>query len=126
MVEKARPFLTVFSRQPRVNLFAAKAEVLAALPDVTREMADQFVAQREADLAAGQTPDVRALGASRRFVDIRPTASVVEIRANATLAGGASATVEAVVNTRVSDQAYETLDWQTPMPPPVVLVDEDV
>ena len=61
MVEKARPFLTVFSRQPRVNLFAAKAEVLAALPDVTREMADQFVAQREADLAAGQTPDVRAL-----------------------------------------------------------------
>lgn len=120
MTEIATPYLTVYSKQPRVNVLSAGVGVLAAIPDISYEMAEQFVIQREADLAAEQTPDVTAFKASRRFVATRQTASVVEIKANAVLSGGASATVEAVINTRAGDQAYETLNWRTPMPPPVV------
>ncbi len=48
------PSITVFSRQPGVNPQLASREVLLALPGVTTEMVDEYIARREAARQAGQ------------------------------------------------------------------------
>jgi general secretion pathway protein K len=48
------PSITVFSRQAGVNPTLASREVLLAIPGVTTESVDQYLAQREAARAAGQ------------------------------------------------------------------------
>jgi general secretion pathway protein K len=47
------PLITVYSRSPGVNTQLASREVLLAIPGVTAQIADEFIAQREAALAAG-------------------------------------------------------------------------
>jgi general secretion pathway protein K len=48
------PLVTVFSRQGGVNTQVAPREVLLAIPGMTSDVVDQFIAQREAARAAGQ------------------------------------------------------------------------
>jgi general secretion pathway protein K len=48
------PLVTVFSRQGGVNTQVAAREVLLAIPNMTSDVVDQFIAQREAARAAGQ------------------------------------------------------------------------
>ena len=61
--------------------------------------------------------DTSVLGAGARYLDPRPTGSIVAIRATAELDGGGAATIEAVVQTSARrGQAYTTLDWRQPMP----------
>jgi general secretion pathway protein K len=47
------PLVTVFSRQPGVNSTVATREVLLAIPGLTAQIVDDYIAQREAALAAG-------------------------------------------------------------------------
>jgi general secretion pathway protein K len=47
VIDRALPYLTVYSGQPEVNLFSAAPEVLAALPGLTPERIDILLAQRE-------------------------------------------------------------------------------
>lgn len=48
--------LTVFSKQPGINSTLAPRQVLLALPGVTEESVDAYLAQREEMLATGQVP----------------------------------------------------------------------
>lgn len=48
------PFITVFSRQAGISSQLASREVLLAVPGVTAQVADTYIAQREAARAAGQ------------------------------------------------------------------------
>jgi general secretion pathway protein K len=52
------PLVTVFSRQPGVNPQLASRDVLLAIPGVTGEQVDQYIAQREAARANGQPAPV--------------------------------------------------------------------
>jgi general secretion pathway protein K len=47
------PMITVFSRMPGINPQLASREVLLALPGLTSEVVDQYIAQREAARAQG-------------------------------------------------------------------------
>jgi general secretion pathway protein K len=47
------PMITVFSRQPGINPALASREVLLALPGITSEVVDQYIALREAARAQG-------------------------------------------------------------------------
>lgn len=47
------PLVTVFSRAPGVNTQVASREVLLAIPGVTSQIVDEYLAQREAALAQG-------------------------------------------------------------------------
>ncbi len=47
------PLITVFSRQPGVNTQAAVREVLLAIPGMTSEVVDDYIARREAARAQG-------------------------------------------------------------------------
>jgi general secretion pathway protein K len=55
--------ITIYSRQPGVNLTIAPREVLAVLPGVTLEQVDAYVAEREAARAAGSPIPSFAAGA---------------------------------------------------------------
>jgi general secretion pathway protein K len=48
------PSITVFSRQPGVNAQLASREVLLAIPGLTTEIVDQYIARRDAARAQGQ------------------------------------------------------------------------
>jgi general secretion pathway protein K len=52
------PMITVFSRQPGVNPQLASREVLMAIPGVTAEQVDLYIAQRDAAREAKQPPPV--------------------------------------------------------------------
>ena len=69
MVEKAKPFLTVHSRQPRVNAISADLVVLKSIPGVDQAAAEAFVAQREIALQEDADVDYTLLRNGRRHVD---------------------------------------------------------
>ena len=48
------PSITVFSRQVGINVHLASRDVLLAIPNVTPQAVDDYIAQREAARAAGQ------------------------------------------------------------------------
>jgi general secretion pathway protein K len=48
LVERALPFVTVYSGRAEVNVLDAASEVIAALPGMTRERLDAVLAQRQA------------------------------------------------------------------------------
>ena len=48
MVERALPFLTVYSGQPQVNIFNAAPQVLAALPGMDPQRLQAILVQRAA------------------------------------------------------------------------------
>ena len=51
---RVAPSITVFSRQPGVNVQLASREVLLAIPGLTSDVVDQYIAQREDARAQGQ------------------------------------------------------------------------
>jgi len=72
MLETARDYLTVYSRQPRINIASADLVVLAAVPGIDMDKAQAFIAHRERVLVEGGKLDLAALGTGRRFLDTRP------------------------------------------------------
>jgi general secretion pathway protein K len=84
LVDRALPYLTVYSGQAEVNLFNAAPEVLAALPGLTPERIQILLAQREgapqdilnAQLGmAAQYATVQSSKANRVTVEVRFDAS---------------------------------------------------
>ncbi len=90
------PSITVFSRQAGINSPFARREVLLAIPGVTTEVVDDYVARREAARTQGQPlptlPQAAAYGAGR--------SGVVSVRSEARLADGTVFAREAVAVTR--------------------------
>ena len=71
MVETAKPYLTVHSRQPRINAISADLVVLAAVPEVGQDSAQAFIEQREIALAGDGDLDYSLLSKGRRYLDTR-------------------------------------------------------
>lgn len=73
MVTRARPYLTVYSFQPRINAASADLVTLSAVPGIDRDEAEAFVAERNRTLAEGGTLDYTALRNGRRYLDTLDT-----------------------------------------------------
>lgn len=71
MVARARPYLTVHSRQPRVNAISADLVVLKSIPGVDHRAAEAFIAHRESALAEDGDIDYSLLRNAKRYVDTR-------------------------------------------------------
>lgn len=78
-VEQLRPYITVYSRRPKVDASSAPAEVIAAIPGINQNIAAQFVNEREQAKAAGQVPDYALLAQAQRYIEVRPSTAVVSI-----------------------------------------------
>lgn len=63
LYRRIEPMITIYSRQPGINLAIAPRDVLMVIPGVTAEQVDAFIAAREAAAAANQPtpPFPRAL-----------------------------------------------------------------
>ena len=92
LYRRLAPSITVFSRQTGVNTQLASREVLLALPGVTSEVVDQFLANREEARRMGQPlptlPQAGALAAGNTLV--------ANVRSEARLEDGAVFVREAV------------------------------
>jgi general secretion pathway protein K len=86
------PSITVFSRQPGVNTTIASREVLLAIPGLTSEIVDQYIAKREEARKLGlPLPPLAQAGAYNS-----PNTMVVTVRSDARLDDGTIFMREAV------------------------------
>ena len=75
MVERALPFLTIYSGMAEVDVLEAPPEVIAALPGMTPAKLDAFLAQRET-LTADPQMVADALGKEQRGVTTKGSEAV--------------------------------------------------
>ncbi len=111
------PMITVYSRQPGVNVQLASREVLLAIPGMTPEVVDDYLARREDARANGQPlpnlPQAGVFGSSNSMV--------LTIRAEAQLDDGTHFAREAVALMRPAPRRPVTfVAWResTAAPPP--------
>lgn len=102
---------TVHGASAQINPAFAPAEVLALLPDMTLELAEAFVEERQShhpgDLDALMMPN-------GQLVSLRGRGQAFRIQARATLDSGAWTTVEATVNltTDTRGRPFRVLRWK--------------
>lgn len=107
--------LTVFSRQPGINPLTASREVLLAVPNVTPEQVDAYLAQR-ADALANKLPVPPF--APAQSVSGAPV-QVWRIRAEVLMPDGVRFVREAVVRPSIDPRRpYITYLWQEGVQPP--------
>jgi general secretion pathway protein K len=61
------PYFTVYSGSPKVNVFAAAPDLVAALPGMTRDRAQAFLLQRQAATPKDAQALMSLLGPSQRY-----------------------------------------------------------
>ncbi len=109
------PSLTVYSRQTGVNPQVASREVLLAIPGITTQVVDDYIARREAALAAGQpVPTLPQAGAFASGMS-----PVINVRSVARAEDGTVFSREAVALLRpVPRRPVTYVAWrETPVPP---------
>ncbi len=80
LVERALPFVTVYSGRPQVNALDAAPEVIAALPGMTRDRLNAVLAQRQATPENGQVL-MPLLGPAQGYVTMEASkASRITVR----------------------------------------------
>jgi len=119
------PMSTVHSRLPGINPHHAPRDVLLLLPNVTEELVDAYIGERDAALQAGAQPP--AFAAAGAYASYAPS-SAVTVRAEVVLAEGIARTWEAVaiVTPQFARRPYALLAWrEATMPPRQGLPDEE-
>jgi general secretion pathway protein K len=111
-VDALLPYLTVYSRQPRINAMGAELVVLAAIPGISQEAAAAFVAERTQALASDSQPDFRTLGNGRRFLDIQSADNTYSVQLTATTRDGLTWRERRVVRIQ-RGRGYEVLERDT-------------
>jgi general secretion pathway protein K len=109
LVERAMPFVTIYSGQPAVNVLDAAPEVLAALPDMTADRLDAILNRREtataaprsaADVLGADVANATTKGSDAYRIDVRITYDD----------GGAAASE--VVILPAEEVPYHVLSWR--------------
>ncbi len=111
LVERALPFVTVFSGASGVDVLVAAPEVIAALPGMTPLTLKQFLNDRGA-LANDATAIAAALGGAKDNATEQKSQAyrvLVKVR----LANGRVSTSEVVIGLRSKESPYSVLSWQS-------------
>jgi general secretion pathway protein K len=110
LIERALPFVTVFSGAPGVDVLNAAPEVVAALPGMTPLVLKQFLADR-GSLPNDPTAIATALGdAKGNATTQKSQAFRIEIRIR--FPTGRQAASEVVISLRGDEDPYRVLSWQ--------------
>jgi general secretion pathway protein K len=111
LVERALPFLTVYSGQPQVNIFDAAPQVVAALPGMDAERLNAVLVQRQAGPQNAQGL-LAMLGPAQALATERGN-KVLRVTARIAFDSGQRMTTEAVIFVLDSGtQPYRVLTWQ--------------
>jgi general secretion pathway protein K len=110
LFQRISGLITVYSRQPGVNVQIASREVLLAVPGLTAEQVDTYITQRETARAAKQPlPPFPAPGFAAAGLSL-----AVSVRSEVTLPDGTAFVRDAVVKTYPGDpkRPYAFLSWR--------------
>jgi general secretion pathway protein K len=117
LVERALPFVTVFSGSPSVDVLIASPEVVAALPGMTTSGLSDFLNTR-----AGLPHDEAAVGAALGPAKAAATAQqskAFRVLTAIAFANGRRTAAEAVIALGGKEEPYRVLSWQDDVVPPV-------
>ena len=115
LYRRIAPMITVFSRQPGVNTTLASRELLLAIPGVTAELVDQYLATREQARTAGLPLPVFPQGMAFNS----PGSLLTNVRAEARLDDGTYFAREAVALVRATPRRPVTFVlWRESVAPP--------
>ncbi len=110
MVERALPFLTVYSKSADVDVLLAPAEVVAAVPGMTPEALSNFLKQR-ASLPRDQKAIAAALGPAKAGATL-PEAKAFRVVTTIRFDNGRRTSTEAVISLGQDKEPYSVLSWQ--------------
>jgi general secretion pathway protein K len=97
ITEALRPYLTVYSRRPRINAVSAELVVLLSVPGMDRETAGALMTQRERIVSEGGRMDMSAFPSGRKYLESRPNDSVLSLEIDVRLDDGLRRREHAVV-----------------------------
>jgi general secretion pathway protein K len=115
LVDRALPFVTVFSGQPKINVLVAAPEVIAALPGMTPSALKEFLKQRPllpTDMAAITT----ALGPAQANATIEKS-DFYRILTTVKFDNGRQMSSEMVIGLGGEEEPYRVLSWQDEVEP---------
>ncbi len=110
LVDRALPFVTVFSGQPKVNALVAPAEVVAALPGMTPSGLKEFLRARPA-LPSDQAAIATALGPAQAGATIDKS-DFFRILIAVKFDNGRQTSSEVVIELRGEEDPYRVLSWR--------------
>jgi len=118
LIERALPFITVFSGRAEVNVLDAAPEVLAALPGMTPERLNAVLGLQTAPSQSGQSAST-VLGPTQTFTTTEG-GKVVRITARIAFDNGRHMASEAVILVDGRREPYRILSWQDDVNAPAV------
>jgi general secretion pathway protein K len=112
MVERALPFLTVYSKAAEVDVLLAPAEVVAAVPGMTAEALNEFLKERTS-LPRDQKAIAAALGPAKAAATL-PEAKAFRVVTAIRFDNGRRTSTEAVISLGQDKdkEPYNVLFWQ--------------
>jgi general secretion pathway protein K len=110
LVDRALPFVTVFSGLPKINALVAPPEVIAALPGMTPPGLKEFLRERPA-LPSDPAAIAAALGPAQANATIDKSDSF-RILTTVKFDNGRQATSEVVIGLGGGEDPYRVLSWQ--------------
>jgi len=110
LVERALPFVTVFSGAPGVDPLSAPPEVIAALPGMTPLSLKQFLSDRDA-LPSDPAAIAAALGEAKALGTVRKS-QAYRLLIRVHLQNGRNTASEVVISLRSEEDPYRVLSWQ--------------
>jgi general secretion pathway protein K len=110
LVDRALPFVTIFSGSPNVDVLIAPPEVIAALPGMTPLALKDFLNQRST-LPREQSAIATALGPAGANATI-PQSKSFRVETTLRFDSGRRATSEAVIALGGDKEPFHVLSWQ--------------
>jgi general secretion pathway protein K len=110
LVDRAMPFVTVFSGRREIDVLEAAPEVVASLPGMTQDLMKSFLEQR-----AGLHRDIRSIASVLGPAQAAATVQVgdsVRVRTMIAFDNGRQAAAEAVILLDGGDDPYRILSWR--------------
>ncbi len=117
MVERALPYLTVYSGQPQINIFNAPPQVLAAVPGMDPQRLQAILVQRASAPQNEQTAQalLAMLGAGQTFANTQAS-KTLRVTARIAFDSGQRMTTEAVIFLLDNGtDPYRILTWHDDM-----------
>jgi general secretion pathway protein K len=110
LVERALPFVTVYSGMPEINVLDAPPEVIAALPGMSPDRLTAFLGQRET-LPPDPQMVAAALGGDQKGVTTKGS-NAIRVRTRIAFDDGRRTTSDVVILIGGTDDPYRVLSWQ--------------
>lgn len=108
LVERAMPFVTVYSGRPEINVLDAAPEVIAALPGITREQLNSALGDRQSLMDQASS----TVSATAQTAVTTEGSKAVRVTVRMIFDSGRAMRTEAVILIDGRDDPYRVLAWQ--------------